>query len=179
VEKSLQPHGLQHAVVSVHHCCLHQLAVCLDLLFQSRTSLDGQQCHHANSVRLTTKHGTRTRWVAAANRPSESRARPSAGCVVHGRFCHFHGAIFYMGSSRPKGFQPAAYGHVQTLTDLIDNWSKNMYWGHKSWGEDWVAHAGTCGSRLLSVDDGALYAGAATQEISGRWSPGSVGGTVT
>ncbi|KAG2132059.1 hypothetical protein DEU56DRAFT_953094, partial [Suillus clintonianus] len=42
---------------------------------------------------------------------------------------------------RPRGHQPAAYGHLQTLANLVDEWSPVMWWGHK---EDWIpyCHAG-------------------------------------
>ncbi|KAJ6552204.1 hypothetical protein DFH09DRAFT_1498405 [Mycena vulgaris] len=39
-----------------------------------------------------------------------------------------------------RTFQPAAYGHIQTLVNAIDDWSPVMYWGHKIGGE--VCHAG-------------------------------------
>ena len=42
---------------------------------------------------------------------------------------------------RPKGPQPAAYGHVQTLANLIDEWSPTMWWGHKDSGVPFF-HAG-------------------------------------
>ncbi|KAG1801189.1 uncharacterized protein BJ212DRAFT_1210928, partial [Suillus subaureus] len=32
---------------------------------------------------------------------------------------------------RPRGPQPAAYGHLQTLANLVDEWSPVMWWGHK------------------------------------------------
>ena len=35
---------------------------------------------------------------------------------------------------RPKGPQPATFGHLQTLVDLIDEWpeeKQHMFWGHK------------------------------------------------
>ncbi|KAG0704290.1 hypothetical protein DFH29DRAFT_849312 [Suillus ampliporus] len=43
--------------------------------------------------------------------------------------------------SQPRGPQPAAYGHLQTLANLVDEWSPVMWWGHK---EDRVpyCHAG-------------------------------------
>ncbi|KAG1753177.1 hypothetical protein EDB19DRAFT_1844765 [Suillus lakei] len=42
---------------------------------------------------------------------------------------------------RPRGPQPATYGHVQTLANLVDEWSPVMWWGHK---EDQIpyCHAG-------------------------------------
>ncbi|KAG1858261.1 hypothetical protein C8R48DRAFT_267340 [Suillus tomentosus] len=42
---------------------------------------------------------------------------------------------------RPCGPQPAAYGHLQTLANLVDEWSPVMWWGHK---EDRIpyCHAG-------------------------------------
>ncbi|KAG1803411.1 uncharacterized protein BJ212DRAFT_1549517 [Suillus subaureus] len=35
---------------------------------------------------------------------------------------------------RPRGPQPAAYGHLQTLANLVDEWSPVMWWGHKEDG---------------------------------------------
>ncbi|KAF8121354.1 hypothetical protein EV363DRAFT_1186472 [Boletus edulis] len=58
---------------------------------------------------------------------------------------------------RPKGPQPAAYGHVQTLANLIDEWSPTMWWGHKEKGFPFY-HAGTSDCRLPKVDMNALYA---------------------
>ncbi|EMC93491.1 hypothetical protein BAUCODRAFT_243344 [Baudoinia panamericana UAMH 10762] len=50
--------------------------------------------------------------------------------------------VTYITGRRPRGPQPAAYGHLQTLTNLIDEWSPTMYWGHKSDGFP-APHAGT------------------------------------
>lgn len=71
----------------------------------------------------------------------------------------FTAAMVYIAWSRPVGPQPATYGHLQTLIDLIDAWSVTLYWGHKGQGEDGVAHAGTSDSRLLSIDMDSLYSG--------------------
>lgn len=35
---------------------------------------------------------------------------------------------------RPRGPQPATYGHLQTLANLVDEWSSLMWWGHKEDG---------------------------------------------
>jgi hypothetical protein len=54
---------------------------------------------------------------------------------------------------RPRGPQPAAYGHVQTLANLVDEWSPVMWWGHKEDGIPYC-HAGRvfmC-SRCYSFD---------------------------
>ncbi|KAG8876284.1 hypothetical protein FRB97_004298 [Tulasnella sp. 331] len=63
----------------------------------------------------------------------------------------------------PSGTQPAAYGHLQTLADLVDQWSTTMYWGHK--GNGWavgalpVRHAGTTNEGLLPpVGMDSIYA---------------------
>jgi hypothetical protein len=40
---------------------------------------------------------------------------------------------------RPSGPQPATFGHLQTLVDLVDEWpgeDERMYWGRKSSGDD-------------------------------------------
>ncbi|KAL4075680.1 hypothetical protein V8B97DRAFT_2032240 [Scleroderma yunnanense] len=43
----------------------------------------------------------------------------------------------------PEGAQPAAYGHIQTLANLIDEWSPVMWWGDKP-ASNWshFRHAG-------------------------------------
>jgi hypothetical protein len=58
-------------------------------------------------------------------------------------------AIFttYLVVRRPKGPQPAAWGHFQTLADLIDDWSLDpagkIWWGDKGVSDDGIRHAGT------------------------------------
>lgn len=46
-----------------------------------------------------------------------------------------------MATRRPHGPQPAAYGHVQTLANLVDVWTPTMWWGHKSNLKP-ISHAG-------------------------------------
>ncbi|OMP85360.1 hypothetical protein BK809_0004030 [Diplodia seriata] len=58
---------------------------------------------------------------------------------------------------RPKGPQPAAYGHIQTLTNLIDEWSPVLYWGHKVSGP--TCHAGTSSRPMADIEMNQLYAG--------------------
>ncbi|KAJ3908164.1 hypothetical protein F5879DRAFT_398589 [Lentinula edodes] len=45
-------------------------------------------------------------------------------------FCAF---VTVMALHNPRGPQPAAYGHIQTLANLIDDWAPDMtmWWGHK------------------------------------------------
>ncbi|KAG9009496.1 hypothetical protein FRB94_014221 [Tulasnella sp. JGI-2019a] len=61
--------------------------------------------------------------------------------------------ITFIATRQPLGPQPAAYGHVQTLADLIDEWSTRMHWGHKAdgWGVGpWpVGRAGTAKDKPL------------------------------
>lgn len=71
--------------------------------------------------------------------------------------------ITVVAAHRPLGTQPAAYGHLQTLADLVDEWSVTMYWGHK--GNGWaegalpVRHAGTTkDGSLPPVGIDSLYA---------------------
>ncbi|KAG2031518.1 hypothetical protein BDR03DRAFT_972342 [Suillus americanus] len=59
---------------------------------------------------------------------------------------------------RPRGPQPAAYGHVQTLANLVDEWSPVMWWGHKEDGIPYC-HAGTSDHPLLDVKMDCVYAG--------------------
>lgn len=92
--------------------------------------------------------------------------------------------IFYLGGSaallaiftticafwRPEGPQPAAFGHLQTLADLVDMWPKlgeRMFWGQKDPADSMLRdnnhiwHAGTAAERLDSVDFGKEYMGLA------------------
>ncbi|OAX40119.1 hypothetical protein K503DRAFT_799067 [Rhizopogon vinicolor AM-OR11-026] len=59
---------------------------------------------------------------------------------------------------RPRGPQPAAYGHLQTLANLVDEWSPVMWWGHKEDGIPYC-HAGTSGHLLPAVKMDCVYAG--------------------
>ncbi|KAG1847552.1 hypothetical protein DFJ58DRAFT_730160 [Suillus subalutaceus] len=59
---------------------------------------------------------------------------------------------------RPRGPQPAAYGHVQTLANLVDEWSPVMWWGHKEDGIPYC-HAGTSDHPLPDVKMDCVYAG--------------------
>ncbi|KAG2359413.1 hypothetical protein BDR07DRAFT_1488276 [Suillus spraguei] len=59
---------------------------------------------------------------------------------------------------RPRGPQPAAYGHVQTLANLVDEWSPVMWWGHKEDGLPYC-HAGTSDHPLPDVKMDCIYAG--------------------
>ena len=58
----------------------------------------------------------------------------------------------YLCFRRPSGPQPVAYGHMQTLVDLVDEWGKEyegLYWGdkgHITYSEDGeIRRAGTTG----------------------------------
>ncbi|KAG2127733.1 uncharacterized protein EDB93DRAFT_1332623 [Suillus bovinus] len=59
---------------------------------------------------------------------------------------------------RPYGPQPAAYGHLQTLANLVDEWSPVMLWGHKEDGIPYC-HAGTSDHPLPDVKMDCVYAG--------------------
>ncbi|KAF9068490.1 hypothetical protein BDP27DRAFT_1448362 [Rhodocollybia butyracea] len=52
----------------------------------------------------------------------------------------------------PKGPQPAVYGHIQVLADLVDEWYPVMWWGEKGDG-----HAGIADHPLPDVDMDLLY----------------------
>lgn len=67
--------------------------------------------------------------------------------------------ITFVAFQKPKGPLPATYGHIQTLADLVDEWSENMHWGHKSEGEDGICHAGTSKDQLPEVRMDSLYKG--------------------
>jgi hypothetical protein len=80
-------------------------------------------------------------------------------------------AIFltFLGTKRPSGPQPAAYGHCQTLVNLIDEWHSKMFWGHKSTEKEEeeeeeeeereeIFHAGTSSKKLGPIQKGRPYA---------------------
>ncbi|OAP62170.1 hypothetical protein AYL99_04373 [Fonsecaea erecta] len=61
----------------------------------------------------------------------------------------------------PKGPQPATFGHLQTLANLIDEWpaeGKRLFWGHKSDQGDF-AHAGTSSGKLGEINFQVGYLG--------------------
>ncbi|KAG8880643.1 hypothetical protein FRB97_000646 [Tulasnella sp. 331] len=71
--------------------------------------------------------------------------------------------VTYIANLRPPGPQPAAYGNVQVLVDLVDEWLMIMYWGHKSAKLRGlrlrrVCHAGTSSGLLPPVEMDAVYA---------------------
>ncbi|KAG2359425.1 hypothetical protein BDR07DRAFT_1378719 [Suillus spraguei] len=65
---------------------------------------------------------------------------------------------------RPHGPQPAAYGHVQTLANLVDEWSPVMWWGHKEDGIPYC-HAGTSDHPLPDVKIDCVYAGSGAASL--------------
>ncbi|KAH7931385.1 hypothetical protein BV22DRAFT_1027624 [Leucogyrophana mollusca] len=66
---------------------------------------------------------------------------------------------------KPRGPQPAAYGHIQTLANLIDEWAPIMWWGHKADGLPYC-HAGTSDQSLPPVKMDCVYAGIGFVEAS-------------
>jgi hypothetical protein len=61
---------------------------------------------------------------------------------------------------RYKGPQPATFGHLQSLVDLIDEWPEakdRVYWGDKG-DKAGVAHAGTSWMPLAAIRFNRLYA---------------------
>lgn len=71
--------------------------------------------------------------------------------------------------TKPKGAQPAAFGQLQVLVDLVDEWPEphnSLYWGDKgdycpvNASQAWagVRHAGTSCSRLQPVNAKVQYA---------------------
>lgn len=78
------------------------------------------------------------------------------------RACSYSALLAHFGSrlanDRPKGPQPATYGHIQTLADLIDDWSETIYWGDKGVisGLD-IRHAGTLHRPLKPPQPGEVW----------------------
>jgi hypothetical protein len=67
--------------------------------------------------------------------------------------------------------QPAAWGNLQTLADLVDDWRTidgNLWWGDKGNGDGTVRHAGTgyAPETVSKIDMEAYYAG--TPRVAGK-----------
>ncbi|KAJ5261806.1 hypothetical protein N7505_008673 [Penicillium chrysogenum] len=68
--------------------------------------------------------------------------------------------VTYVCFRRPGGEQPATFGHIQTLVNLIDVWHLDLFWGDKGAardGPEGVRHAGTASRPLEEVIQGQLY----------------------
>lgn len=83
----------------------------------------------------------------------------------------------YLALRCPAGAQPSAYGNVQRLVDMIDDWGKGaesrIYWGDKSRQDDGAGarRVGTSGDRrdLIEVKvDGQPYLGMKAGEVRGE-----------
>ncbi|KAG1731079.1 uncharacterized protein EDB91DRAFT_1227285 [Suillus paluster] len=72
--------------------------------------------------------------------------------------CIFACVFTFVALRRPRGPQPATYGHLQTLANLVDEWSPVMWWGHKEHGIPYC-HAGTSNHPLPDVEMDCVYAG--------------------
>ncbi|TVY84882.1 hypothetical protein LSUE1_G001076 [Lachnellula suecica] len=74
-------------------------------------------------------------------------------------------AIFatYVSLRRPSGPLPATFGHLQTMADLIDEWSNCMFWGHKEDGNP--NYAGTSTKLLEMPYRDRPYGGVARVEV--------------
>lgn len=71
----------------------------------------------------------------------------------------------HMARKRQNGPQPVAYGHLQTIVDLIDDWGegskKPLYWGVKHSVAGAMPRVGTSGSHIIvtPVEVGKVYQG--------------------
>ena len=69
-------------------------------------------------------------------------------------------AIF-LSARLPEGPLPASYGHLQTIVDVVDEWTPKMYWGDKGAREfeesGNIRHAGTSDLRLDGLYMDMLY----------------------
>ncbi|KAM7193382.1 hypothetical protein V8F20_008432 [Naviculisporaceae sp. PSN 640] len=86
--------------------------------------------------------------------------------IVYLSFFTLFMAIFglYLALHRPKGYLPATYGHIQTMADVIDEWSDSgcMFWGEKDPGDPQrgiPGYTGTSSHRLKAPDERQFYGG--------------------
>jgi hypothetical protein len=90
-------------------------------------------------------------------------------CLTYCTVAMFFLAVFAtcITRSSPEGPQPAAYGHIQTLANLIDDWGRaedKIFWGCKcgdgnSSSHKTPFHAGTSNKRLDTVLLDCAYSG--------------------
>jgi hypothetical protein len=74
----------------------------------------------------------------------------------------------FLGFQRPSGEQPATFGHVQNLVDLVNEWHLLLFWGDKGVsGEGEFRHAGTASHPLDKIQKDALYEGGLSFDNSG------------
>lgn len=64
----------------------------------------------------------------------------------------------YLAFKKLKGPQPATFGHLQTLIDLIDVYGHPLYWGHKFQSVVEISHFGTATTPLPRIRESELYA---------------------
>lgn len=75
---------------------------------------------------------------------------------------------------RPNGPQPVTWGHLQTLADLIDDWTVDedgdLWWGDKGSNHEGIRHAGTSAKRtdLAEIDLKAFYEGCKARQRFAR-----------
>lgn len=73
--------------------------------------------------------------------------------------------VTYLAFRKPSGPQPATWGHIQTLADLIDDWNLDengcLWWGDKGVNAEGIRHAGTGTDKdsLEEIQMDAFYAG--------------------
>lgn len=65
-------------------------------------------------------------------------------------WCLLLAFVLFVSLRKPKGPLPAAYGHLQTMADVVDEWSTVMYWGDKGMKRG-IRHAGTSSKPLPRV----------------------------
>ena len=69
----------------------------------------------------------------------------------------FTALVTVLSTWRPAGPQPASFGHLQTIADLINEWSLVFHRAHKDDGDP--CHAGTSTKALEPVKTDMYYAG--------------------
>jgi hypothetical protein len=71
------------------------------------------------------------------------------------------GVTSFLSFRRPNGEQPATFGHIQTLVDLVDEWHIVLFWGDKGLnqpvGIEATRHAGTSEKPMERTLVDALY----------------------
>jgi hypothetical protein len=156
---SYRTHPFAAAATSWHNAILFVMKAAMHFLFSQTVALASVPVEDVSDVDASfdADGAPSTRSLAFVVRLPFALAYGGSALLV---------ALFvtFLAFRTPKGAQPAAFGHIQTLADLVDDWSTNeegrFWWGGKQGNGDGTGHAGTSAEpeRLGRIQMDALYA---------------------
>jgi hypothetical protein len=116
------------------------------------------QCIAAMSLEVSNENEVDERNLAF-----EGQTTPHIGLYSIGNLFGYFAT--FLAFRKPRGPQPAAHGHIQTLADLVDDWTTDpngvFWWGDKEGVSEIARHAGMSLNwpDLAKIRIDELYAG--------------------